>query len=135
MIKVLLSFISLLPIDERGQAILKLCREKCALKITKFEIIVSKLVGATNSFIRRPFLYTGFFYGLGGGLLASLIVLLLLNGLTDPLAELSKHYGQDFGVGGFDGRVIAILLVLSSLLGWLGAWLAVGRRLSCIEPE
>lgn len=106
-----------------------------AIENRRAEIIVSKLVGATNSFIRRPFLYTGFFYGLGGGLLASLIVLLLLNGLSDPIAELSKHYGQSFGITGFNSGVIFTLLMLSSLLGWLGAWLAVSRRMRHIEPE
>ncbi len=105
-----------------------------AIENRRQEIIVAKLVGATNSFVRRPFLYTGFFYGLGGGLLASLLVLLLITWLSDPVAELALQYASDYALSGFESEVILVLLLASAGLGWLGAWLAVGRHLRAIEP-
>ncbi len=98
------------------------------------EIEVSKLIGATDGFIRRPFLYLGFWYGLGGGLLALLLVEGGLVMLSEPVARLAGLYGSAFrpegpGVGG------ALALVASgAALGWLGAWVSATRHMRRIEP-
>jgi len=99
------------------------------------EIEVAKLVGATDGFIRRPFLYGGLWLGLFGGLLALIIVgvgLLLLNG---PVQQLAALYGSDFRLRGpgFSGALG--LLGLGVALGLGGSWIAVGRHLRDIEPR
>ncbi len=99
------------------------------------EILVVKLVGGTDGFVRRPFLYTGFWYGLGAGLLAWVLVQLslwYLGSVVDRLIELyqSGFQLQGLGVGGS-----AVLLLLAMLLGSSGAWLAVLRHLKAIEPH
>ena len=97
--------------------------------------MVVKLVGATDAFVRRPFLYTGIWYGLGGGLLAWLMVNLVIFWLSGSVAELMAAYDGDFGLSGLGFLATLILWSSSALLGFLGAWLAVGRHLSKIEPK
>jgi len=99
------------------------------------EIIVTKLIGATNGFIRRPFLYTGFWYGLMGAVLAWLLVAILLGLLGDPVNRLSFLYNSEFSLGGLDLETVAFLLGSGIALGLLGSWLAVGRHLQAIEPS
>jgi cell division transport system permease protein len=93
------------------------------------EIEVSKLIGATNPFIRRPFLYFGALQGLAGGFAAWAIVALAVLVLNIQLADLSGLYGVLFKLEwpGFSDTMI--LLGFSALLGWLGAWLSVSRHL------
>ena len=98
------------------------------------EIVVTKLIGATNAFIRRPFLYTGFWYGLMGAILAWILVGIFLGLLNDPVSRLSFLYNSQFSLGGLDLETTAILLGSGVLLGLLGSWLAVGRHLQAIEP-
>ncbi len=98
------------------------------------EIIVTKLIGATNTFIRRPFLYTGFWYGLMGAVLAWLLVAILLGLLSDPVSRLSFLYSSEFSLDGLDLETVIILLGSGIALGLLGSWLAVGRHLQAIEP-
>lgn len=98
------------------------------------EIVITKLIGATNAFIRRPFLYTGFWYGLMGAILAWILVGTLLGLLSDPVSRLSFLYNSQFSLGGLDLETTAILLGSGILLGLLGSWLAVGRHLQAIEP-
>lgn len=98
------------------------------------EIVITKLIGATNAFIRRPFLYTGFWYGFMGAVLAWLLVGILLWLLSDPVNHLSFLYNSQFSLGGLDLETTAILLGSGILLGLLGSWLAVGRHLQAIEP-
>ncbi len=99
------------------------------------EIEVAKLVGATDGFIRRPFLYGGLWLGLFGGVLALIIVgvgLALLNG---PVQQLATLYGSDFRLEG-PGLAGALgLLGLAVALGLGGSWIAVGRHLRDIEPR
>lgn len=98
------------------------------------EIEVTKLVGGTNAFVRRPFLYTGALYGLLGGLCAFLVVALAL-WLLGPFAQkLAQTYGSSFALQGPALRDLGILLGAGTLLGWIGAWLAAGRHLARIEP-
>jgi len=98
------------------------------------EIEVLKLVGATDGFIRRPFLYTGFCLGLLGALAAVLLIEVGLLLLAGPARDLAALYATDFAVTGLELRGIGILLGGGALLGWLGAWLAAARHLRAIEP-
>lgn len=99
------------------------------------EIEVSKLIGASNAFIRRPFLYTGFWYGLSGGLLAWLLTSLSLSMLAEPVEKLALLYHSDFHLSGLNAGDTTSLMVISCGLGLLGSWLAVGRHLDEIEPS
>ena len=99
------------------------------------EIIVTKLIGATNAFVRRPFLYTGIWYGVLGAGIAWLLVeagLFLLNG---PVSRLAGLYQSDFSLETLPLRLLGLLGAGGLLLGLLGSWLAVGRHLRAIEPS
>ena len=93
------------------------------------EIEVSKLIGATDTFIRRPFLYFGLFQGLLGGGAAWLIVTISLYFLNGSLAELTPLYASGFTLHQSSLEDSLILLLLSAGLGWLGAWLSVDQLL------
>jgi cell division transport system permease protein len=99
------------------------------------EIEVTKLVGGTNAFVRRPFLYTGFFYGLLGALLAGLLVQLALFLLNGPVSRLAASYGSNFRLSALGLPEFAALLALGIVLGLAGAWLAASRHLARIEPR
>jgi len=99
------------------------------------EIEVLKLVGATNDFIRRPFLYTGIWYGLIGGLIAWIIVSLILIWLEGAFVMLADQFGTEITLAGLDFAEFLILIALSSTLGWLGSYLSVMRHVYEIEPE
>lgn len=99
------------------------------------EIEISTLIGATDAFIRRPFLYHGVLQGLGGGLAAWLIVSLGLQLTNIGMADLAKLYAVPFRLFPLAAREIYSLLLFSSLLGWLGAFLAVARHLRRIESS
>jgi len=98
------------------------------------EIEVTKLVGGSNAFVRRPFLYTGALYGLLGGLCAFVVVAVALWLLTPFAQRLAQTYGSTFALQGPALRDLGILLGAGTLLGWVGAWLAAGRHLARIEP-
>ena len=99
------------------------------------EILVAKLIGATDPFIRRPFLYFGAIQGLLGGLTATLIIMISLQLLKHPLATLSQLYASNFSLEPLNLSDSLSLLLFSLYLGWLGAWLSVARHLSQIEPR
>lgn len=99
------------------------------------EILVVKLVGGTDVFVRRPFLYTGFWYGLGGGVIAWLIVVLGLSWLSGPVAELADLYQSQFSLLGLGFIDTIGLWLTGAMLGLLGSWLAVSRHLGMIEPQ
>lgn len=99
------------------------------------EIEVAKLIGATDAFIRRPFLYFGLTQGLLGGAAAWLLIsgsLLLLNHNLSALTEL---YASDFRLQGLSTGDSLALLGFSAYLGWLGAWFSVSQHLWQIEPR
>ncbi len=99
------------------------------------EIEVAKLIGATDGFIRRPFLYFGLTQGLLGGITALLIVsgsLLLLN---HNLADLTQLYSSMFSLQALSFADSLALLGFSAYLGWLGAWFSVSQHLWQIEPR
>lgn len=99
------------------------------------EIEVTKLVGGTNRFVRRPFLYTGVLYGLGGAVLAWLIVEAAVAILSQPVANLAHLYSSGFMLQGPSDHDIGILLGIGTVLGWLGAWISAARHLHSIEPR
>jgi cell division transport system permease protein len=98
------------------------------------EIEVMKLVGASDGFARRPFLYSGIWYGLGGGLLALILVAIAAAVLSKPVENLAKLYGSQFHLQGLRFTTGVGVLVLSVGLAWLGSWLAATRHIRGIEP-
>ncbi len=98
------------------------------------EIEVTKLVGGTNGFVRRPFLYTGALYGCLGGLTAWLVVMVAIHLLTPATSQLARSYGSTFSLAGPGIRDLQLLLAGSTVLGWLGSWLAAARHLARIDP-
>lgn len=99
------------------------------------QIEVTKLVGGTDAFIRRPFLYGGLWYGLAGGMIAWLLVSASLWLLQGPVSRLGLLYHSDFGLESLGAGPSALLLCGGAVLGLLGSWLAVGRHLAEIEPH
>lgn len=99
------------------------------------EIEIIKLIGGTNAFIRRPFLYSGLQQGLLGAVTAWLLVGLGLLLLSGPIRELAGLYGSRFELGGLGLTASLVLLGAGGLLGWLGSRLAVSRHLHSIEPK
>ncbi|NNM70670.1 MAG: ABC transporter permease [Gallionella sp.] len=99
------------------------------------EIEVSKLIGASNGFIRRPFLYFGAMQGLLGGIAAYLIITASLALLNRPLNTLSQLYASQFTLHSLNLGDSLSLLLFSLYLGWLGAWLSVARHLAQVEPR
>jgi len=98
------------------------------------EIAVLQLLGATDGFVRRPFLYLGACYGLGAGLLALLVLLAAGRALSAPLARLVASYGSEFSLSGPGWQGLAQFLMAALVLGWLGAWLAAGHHLRVTRP-
>jgi cell division transport system permease protein len=98
------------------------------------EIEVTKLIGASDGFIRRPFLYSGFWYGLGGGLFATLLVTAALMTLSGGVGRIASLYGSSFRLEGLGAGTVVALLGTGALLGWLGSWLAAARHMRRIEP-
>jgi cell division transport system permease protein len=108
---------------------------RLAIQNRREEIVVVKLIGGTDAFIRRPFLYTGFWYGLFGGVIALILVELALWIINGPVENLAGMYASHFSLHKLDAGTILTLLTLSVLLGLGGSWLAVGRHLREIEPR
>jgi cell division transport system permease protein len=98
------------------------------------EIEVMKLVGASDGFARRPFLYSGIWYGLGGGVLALLLVAVASTVLARPVAQLAFLYGSSFTLEGLKIVAGGAVLGLAVGLSWLGSWLAATRHIRAIEP-
>lgn len=97
------------------------------------EIHVSRLIGATNRYIRRPFLYLGAVQGLLGGLAAGCVLAIAGWMLRTPVGNLADLYGSTFQLQPPTGTEIALVLGLTTLFGWLGAWISVTRTLSQVE--
>lgn len=98
------------------------------------EIGVLQLLGATDGFIRRPFLYLGAWYGLAAGALALALLTATNFALQAPLATLAESYGSRFALSGFDLRQASIVLLAATLLGWLGAGLVANHFLRQTRP-
>jgi cell division transport system permease protein len=106
-----------------------------AIESRRDEIIVMKTVGGTNGFVRRPFLYTGFWYGVGGGLLALVLVGIAFAFIGYPANELLSLYDAHRSVSGLPLSTFLLLPLLAGLLGLLGAFLAVSRHIHDLEPR
>ena len=98
------------------------------------EIEIAKLFGATDAFIRRPFLYSGLLYGAIGGVIAWVLVWICFLLLGEPVERLTALYSSDYQLQGLAAGESAVLLASGALLGLLGSWLSVGRHLAAIEP-
>ena len=108
---------------------------RLAIENRREEIVIAKLVGGSNAFVRRPFLYTGLWYGIGGAAAAWVMINLALLALRGPLSALAMLYQSNFplqGIGAADGLQ---LTGIGALLGLLGAWFAVARHLGEVEPR
>ena len=99
------------------------------------EIEVTKLIGGTDAFIRRPFLYTGLWYGIGGGLFAWLLTIISIGLLDNSVEHLASLYNSGFQLRGLSFSEGINLIGFSCFLGLFGSWIAVGRHLSEIEPS
>lgn len=108
---------------------------RLAIEARRDEIVIIKLVGGSNAFVRRPLLYTGMWFGLGGGIIAALLVAGGTALLRAPVATLATSYGSSFRIAGL-GLIDSLQLVmLGAFLGLAGAWLAAMRHLREIEPR
>lgn len=136
---------ALLAVLERGVTLLAVLLSAGVLLIVgntirldilnrRAEIEVSKLIGASDAFIRRPFLYGGLWYGLGGALVAWLLLGVTGGLLAGPAGRLASAYGSQFQLHGLALAEVAVLVGLGAALGWAGSWIAVGRHLRAIEP-
>jgi cell division transport system permease protein len=99
----------------------------------KDEIQVSYLIGATNSFIRMPFLYAGVLYGLFGGLLSILMIAGIIQTFNYSVMEISKLYSSDFSLNMLNIDLYFTIIGLAVTIGWLGSYLAVTRAISAIK--
>jgi cell division transport system permease protein len=99
------------------------------------EIEISKLIGATDAFIRRPFFYLGALQGLSGGLVALAILWGSLSALNVGVAELAASYGSGFKLAFLEPGDALTVALFSAGLGWLGAYLSVSKYLLEIEPK
>ena len=108
---------------------------RLAIENRRDEIVIVKLVGGTNAFVRRPFLYTGWWYGVGGGILATVLLTIVSYWLSGPVSRLASLYQSSYQLSGLDIQLIIGVILGSGFLGWLGAWIAVSRHLYSIEPS
>jgi cell division transport system permease protein len=99
------------------------------------EIEIMQLIGASDGFIRRPFLYTGFWYGLGGGMLAIVLVVAGIAMLRGPVSELAGLYGGGWSLVGLSAQEMLLVLGTGVLLGLSGSWFATARHMRRIDPK
>lgn len=107
---------------------------KLAMTNKQQEIRVIKLIGGTNAYVARPLLYRGALLGLGGALVASLVLGLLTLGLGGPVAQLSELYSSQFQLSGLGFTGNLLLIVVGGGTGWIAALLTIYRNISTIEP-
>lgn len=116
-----------------GAVLITATSVRLAIEARLEEVRVQKLVGATAAQMRRPFLYFGLFYGVGGGLVAAMLLSLGLLVLEGPLSELVGSYGTRLDLVGFDLAFLAALFAIAGALGTAGALVAVRQRLASLE--
>jgi cell division transport system permease protein len=98
------------------------------------EIQILKLIGATDPFILRPFLYSGVWYGMAGAIFAVFLVNIFILSLGVAVNQLAVAYQMHYPLTGLSIRQILLLILFAIILGWLGARLSVKRQLASIEP-
>ena len=101
----------------------------------KQEIQLMKLVGATNHFIQTPFLWTGIWYGIVGGLMAFVAVFMMLLWLDNAVTQVVGIYNADLSAPGLGFSEGLVLLALAVSLGLFGSFLSVKRYIDAIEPN
>lgn len=106
---------------------------RLAIENRRVEIEVVKLVGGTDSFVRRPFLYLGFWYGFGGALVSWCLVQFCLVFLSGPVELIAQSYRDDYALFGLSGTETIVLFALGSILGICGAALAVSKHLHTLD--
>ena len=99
------------------------------------EIEVTKLIGASNAFVRRPFLWTGFWYGLFGGLLALALVRSGLYLIEEPVARLAGLYQGNIAIVALGAKQSGALIGIGVFLGLFGSWVTAARHMRRIEPR
>ena len=99
------------------------------------EIEVTKLVGGSDAFVRRPVLSSGAWYGLGGGLIAWLVVAVVILILGEPVRRIAGLYGSNYALQGLGAAGVGALVIGGIALGWLGSYIAATRELRGIEPK
>jgi cell division transport system permease protein len=99
------------------------------------EVAVVQLMGASDGFVRRPFLYAGFWYGALGGLLAVLAVGIVELCVHAPLLDLLASYQNRFALHGFGWQDALLVVAASTVLGWIGAWVVITRYLFTGRPK
>lgn len=107
---------------------------RLAIQNRQEEIQILKLIGASDAFIMRPFLYTGILYGFLGAIVAILVVSTVLLSLGTAINELVVAYQMHYAIYGLSMRQILMLVLFAIILGWLAARLSVKRQLASIEP-
>jgi cell division transport system permease protein len=137
---------SIMELARRGSTVLSLLLGVAVLFVTgntirlelhkrREEVVIAKLVGATNSFIQRPFLYSGFWIGFFAGVAAWFIVAVMMLIVKQPIEELSGLYEGDFHMLFLSYSETAALLFISSLLSVLSAWAVLNYQLHKLKPE
>jgi cell division transport system permease protein len=99
------------------------------------EIEVTKLVGGSDAFVRRPFLYNGVWYGLGGAVVAWVIAAIVTAVLREPVERIARLYGSSFELAALDVEQSLLLVLAGIVLGWLGSYIAASRHIRDIEPS
>ncbi len=107
---------------------------RLAIQNRNEEIQILKLIGATEPFIIRPFLYSGMWYGFSGALVAIFLVNIFILSLSMAINRLTIAYQMHYQITSLSIRQILLLITFSTILGWIGARVSVKRQLSSIEP-
>ncbi|KTD52742.1 permease-like cell division protein FtsX [Legionella quateirensis] len=107
---------------------------RLAIRNRQEEIQILKLIGATDAFILRPFLYSGIWYGMAGAIFAVFLVNIFILSLGVVVNQLAVAYQMHYPLAGLSIRQILLLVIFAIILGWLGARLSVKRQLASIEP-
>lgn len=108
---------------------------RSAIDARREEILVVKLVGATDAYVRRPFLYTGLWFGVGGGVIAALLLAFGFWWLSGPVAQFADLYQSQFRLESLGFMESLQLILMAGLTGLLGAWIAVARHLYLLQPR
>ncbi len=108
---------------------------RMAIENRRDEILVVKLVGGTDAYVRRPFLYTGLWFGVGGGVVAAILLTAGFWWLAAPVAQLADLYQSSFRLQGLGFIESLQLILLAGVTGLVGAWIAVARHLYQIQPR
>jgi len=108
---------------------------RLAIVSQKDAIAIMKLVGATDSFIQRPFLYSGLWYGVFGGLLSWIAVSILARYLTGAISKLTDLYQSSFQLQGLSINEACWLILFAVILGLMGSYISVRKHIKAIEPN